>query len=462
MKNWVQDELLTLDLGDARLNKRCGLLLEALSDDPEASFPTALVSPAATKAMYRFLQNAHFETVALHQAHLQSTLKRCHEHPHVLAIHDTTSLDYTSHRKTQDLGYLEGPHCRGFFVHSVLMASPEGVPLGLSYQETWARPLADYGKKALRSKKRIEDKESFKWIKALSALSQTLPATSQVTVLSDQESDIFDDFFWPRPPHLHLLFRASGSRYVHKDRLKAHLQNQALAGDFDLSIQRKDNQAARTAHLEVRFCSVRLLPPARNLRAKEMGPVDLYAVLAEEVGDLPKGVERISWLVLTSHPVETFEAARYYLELYSRRWVIERYHYVLKSGCQIEALQLSTRERLERALALYSIVSWRLLWMTYLARCEPETPCESVFEPHEWQALHGYMAPKKALPKHPPSLHLVLRWVAQLGGFLNRKRDGEPGVKVLWKGLAKLEMISQTWLRLQQNPQLLRPPGGYG
>lgn len=462
MKTWSHDEMLTLDLGDARLNHRCGAILEALADAPEASFPQAMPSPAATKALYRFLANEHVDAAALQAAHLHSTLQRCQAHPHLLAIQDTSLLDFTSHPQTEDLGYLTTDRGRGFFVHSVLLSSPEGVPLGLAYQESWARPLEEYGKKALRKQKPIEDKESYKWLKALFALSETLPDTAEVTVVSDQESDLFEYFCCPRPAHLHLLFRSTGVRSVSDGRLKHVLQQQSPAGEVSLSLQRKDNQAARTARLAVRYAPVQLKPPARHARAQELEPVQVWAVLAEEVSEPPAGSSRISWLLVSTRPVRSGDDACTCLELYSRRWLIERYHYVLKSGCQFEALQLSSRERLERALALYCMVAWRLLWMTYLARTEPETSCERVFEPHEWQALHGYMEPQKALPQQAPTLHQAIRWVAQLGGFLNRKGDGEPGVKVLWKGWAKLMTITETWLRFQQNTHLLRPPDTCG
>ena len=122
---------------------------------------------------------------------------------------------------------------------------------------------------------------------------------------------------------------------------------------------------------------------------------------------------------------------------------------MLKSGCQIEQLQLETAHRLEMALATYAIVAWRLLWLTYQARCTPDASCEMVLEPHQWQALyatiHGHIYPHAT----PPTLAEVVRWIAQLGGFLGRKGDGEPGVKVLWRGLRRLDDIVQTWLLCQ-------------
>jgi hypothetical protein len=115
---------------------------------------------------------------------------------------------------------------------------------------------------------------------------------------------------------------------------------------------------------------------------------------------------------------------------------------VLKSGCHLEKLQLETAGRLERALALYCIVAWWLLYLTYLARNCPDTSCEVVFQTHEWQALHAFTYKTNVLPTTPPSLHEATRLVAKLGGFLARKSDGEPGVQTIWRGLMPVSHVT--------------------
>jgi hypothetical protein len=132
--------------------------------------------------------------------------------------------------------------------------------------------------------------------------------------------------------------------------------------------------------------------------------------------------------------------------------LIERYHYVLKSGCQLEELQLASGTQLERALATYSIVAWRLLWLTYEARVRPEQPCTVALDDDEWQALAAAHT-KRVVPRAtPPSLREAVRWLGQLGGFLARKGDGEPGVKTLWQGMQRLHDLTTMW-RLTRPPQ---------
>jgi len=154
----------------------------------------------------------------------------------------------------------------------------------------------------------------------------------------------------------------------------------------------------------------------------------------------------LRWLLWTTLPVTTWDEALAVVQAYERRWLIERYHFVLKSGCGIEQLQLETAERLERALAVCCIVAWRLLWLTYQARETPDVPCTEVFARHEWQALVCTMHGTPVPPAQPPSLREAVRMVAQLGGFLARKGDGEPGVKTIWRGLIRLNDIAATWV----------------
>lgn len=177
-------------------------------------------------------------------------------------------------------------------------------------------------------------------------------------------------------------------------------------------------------------------------------------ILAEEV-DVPQGCSAVSWLLLTSLPVDNFDQALECVRMYALRWLIERYHYVLKSGCRIEELQLESAENMKKALCTYCIVAWRLLWLTYLARKEPELSCEEVLDRYEWESLYCMTQKKKVIPKKPPTLSQAVRWIAQLGGFLGRKGDGMPGVKTIWQGLRRLHDISETWLYAQKNPYLV-------
>lgn len=165
----------------------------------------------------------------------------------------------------------------------------------------------------------------------------------------------------------------------------------------------------------------------------------------------PNGQEALHWRLLSSLPVQTLDEAKRCVRWYRLRWLIERYHFVLKSGCRIEERQLETAARLQTCLSVYAIVAWRLLWLTYQARCAPTASCEVAFTQEEWQTLYCYIHQVSVPPETPPSLQDAVRWVAQLGGFSNRTGDKHPGVKVLWRGWQRLQDLTAMW-------RLMHPP----
>ena len=208
-------------------------------------------------------------------------------------------------------------------------------------------------------------------------------------------------------------------------------------------VPRQDEYKSRTACLSIRHASFDFSPPINRAKNFQHQSVALNVISAIEENP-PPDVKPITWLLLTSLEVNSFDQATCRLRWYTYRWLIERYHYVLKSGCRIEQLQLKTAERIKKALATYSIVAWRLLWLTYQARENPSLPCDTILEKYEWQSLychfHGF-----PLPQEPPSIQQVVTWIAQLGGFLARRHDGFPGVKTLWRGLQRFHDITSTW-----------------
>jgi hypothetical protein len=232
--------------------------------------------------------------------------------------------------------------------------------------------------------------------------------------------------------------------------LQVAIEQTAACGEFSLELQRTPKRKPRIATLTVRFTSLELQPPQQHPQRSNLKPVRLQVVWAIEEQP-PVGEKVISWLLLTTLEVTNFEQAERCLRWYSYRWLIERYHYTLKSGCRLEQLQLETADRLERALATYAIVAWRLLWLTYEARCHQEKSIEGILPTHYWIALYCHIHQTTVLPTEPPTLADCVRWIARLGGFLGRRQDGEPGVKTLWLGLQRLHDMATIWQLIVAN-----------
>ncbi len=445
--DWAVHELQAAEFGDRRLTRRLATLVSQLSAHPAASVPQATGSWAAAKAAYRFWSSENVTPASILEPHAQRTLHRCREHATVLVIQDTTTLDFTHHPATQALGPIGGSSfSRGLKLHSALALSPDGLPLGLLHHQLWTRDPNTVGLKHQRHQRQTADKESQRWLTALTQTQHLVPPEVQMVTVADREADIFDLFALERPEHSHLLIRAAYSRRVeHPVRhLWPLLQQTPVAGEMTVEVGRGDEHPARQAKVSLRWTSLKLEAPGHHKQRRHLTPIPLWGVLVEEV-EPPEGVSPISWLLLTSLPVKSWAEAVQVVEWYTRRWLIERFHYVLKSGCRVEHLQLETKERLERAVATYCLVAWRLLWLTYAARLQPEVPCSAALAPAEWQVLYCHTHGTSTPPPTAPPLADAVRWIAQLGGFLGRKRDGAPGVQVLWRGWRRLHDMAETW-----------------
>jgi hypothetical protein len=447
MEQWITEELERTELGDKRRTKRLIKIVSNLSAKPEASIPQASGTWAQTKATYDFWDSPYIKPSMIRQGHQDATVERIAKHQAVLAIQDTTELNYTSHKALSGTGYLDSKYAKGLKVHSVLTVSTQGIPLGIIEQQVWSRKEEELGKAEQRKQKPTAEKESQKWLDALITTELIIPESVQVVTIADREADFYDLFACPRRQGSDFLIRATQNRCLVdcKQHLWETLESVESQGTMTVEVKRNPTRPSRIATLTIRYATITIEPPQNRAKKEQLTPIILQAILVTEF-DPPKDVEPISWLLLTTLEITNLEDVNKYVQWYSYRWLIERYHYVLKSGCGIEKLQLETAQRLEMALATYSIVAWRLLWLTYLARCSPSTSCEQVLASHEWQVLYQTIHHQLYPHTEPPTLAEVVNWIARLGGFLGRSCDGSPGVKVLWRGLSRLHDMVQGWL----------------
>lgn len=458
MMSWAEQEMKSLDLGDKRRNKRAVHLLNAWSKQPDASIPVACGSPARIKAAYRHL-DLDIDPQEWLAPHAARTAERAAEHPYVLALSDTTELDFTGLSTLEGAGPIDGAHGRGLKVHSVLAVSPEGVPLGLLDQRVWAReevqPEEAGGKKKTRRKREPDAKESWKWRTGAQACRERLPEQVPFVYVGDREADCFSLLGMPRRAGMDLLVRATHNRKL-KDPEYSYLVQAVEAapvlGKFRLTLPRSRKREEREAVIEIRSARVVLEKPRNGTNGRGLAPVEVSVVLAREVDETAGGNERVEWLLLSTRNVRTLEDAIWCVKSYALRWRVERFHYTLKSGCGIEKLQLETAERMKRALVLYSIIAWRLLHITYYVRAEPDAPCTVVLEEHEWKAL-SLIRPgrKRNAPLQPPTVKEAVRQIAGLGGFMGRKADGDPGVKSIWTGFRRLMDVTHGYRAATQD-----------
>jgi len=452
---WIEEQLQNVDLKDKRLNLRIIDTATRLAAQPTAPINQACDDWAATKGSYRLFANDKVTAERVLAPSQERTVERMKNHPLVLSVQDTSVLNYTRHPKTKDLGPIGTSQqtLRGLLMHTTLVYTPEGLPVGLLTQEIWTRSDEDPKLTAAERQKRpIEEKESYKWLKALRETVSLAPNGCQVVTVCDREADIYELFVEAHQLNTGLLIRATQNRMLmdaEEKHLWASVEAEPAVAQLQVDVPAKKKEPARQATVSVRFRSVTLRPPSRpKVPGQEPLPaIVLDAVLVQEV-DPPAGMTRLEWMLLTNVAVQTKEDAIERVAWYRQRWPIEIFHRILKSGCRVEDCRLQTKDRLVPYLALSSIISWRLYWLTHISRHKPNAPCLTVLAEHEWRALYAKIHRTATPPEKMPTVYEAMRWIARLGGFLGRKGDGEPGPTVMWRGWQRLTDIADTWLIL--------------
>lgn len=458
MQSWAKQELKDTGLPDKRLNQRLIKIVEQAVQQPSATIPQASETWSDTKATYDFWKSERFDYGDIIEGHRQKTLERAEEQELVLMIQDTSDFNFTHHRsKTWEQGF--GQTCsqnyvRGLKVHSSLMVSTEGVPLGISDLQIWTREPKKKKKKKQEQKikNNIGQKESKRWLTGLVDTELAVSANTTVVTVTDREGDIYEMLAMTRSDHSHLLIRAKHNRQVDNELkyLFPSLLASESVGKMEIVLPKTEKRMERKAVVTIRYTQVRIMAP-QNLVGKTAQESILVNAISVMEENPPQGEKGIEWRLLTTLAIANYDDVLTYIRWYTYRWLIERYHYVLKSGCGVEKLQLETAERVKKALATYAIVAWRLLWLLYESRNNPDMSSELVFSEDEWQSLYCYVHKKSDAPNVAPPIKTVIILIAKLGGFLGRKKDGEPGIKCLWRGLRRLFDIAQTW-KLAKSP----------
>lgn len=444
--DWADREFGGARFGDRRLTQRFVSIARDFYSRPQANVPKACNGERATvKAVYRFLDNDAVTLAKLLEPHQAQTLQRMAAHKVVLAIQDTTSLNYTAHALTDGLGPI-GPKqsgALGLIVHDTMAVTPAGLALGVLDAQVWVRDWED--KAAGRS---IEHKESVKWLRSyqLAAKLQGQLKTTRLVSVGDREADIYELFAMARE-HIeaggpHLLVRATEDRRLAEtsQKLWERVEAQPVAGYREIVMPPRPGRTARQAALSVRFCEVLLSPPQGK---SEFGNIRLWAVHARE-RRAPTGTDAVEWMLLTTREVHDFDQACETLDWYVQRWMIEVFHRTLKTGCRIEDRLLRTVPRLENCLAIDMMVAVRIMHLTWLARTHPHRPCTIYFEHNEWKALSCFLTRKRTPQKTTPTIREVVGWIAKLGGHLGRNADRAPGTQVLWEGIQRADDIIET------------------
>jgi len=437
---WTETEFKQLDLGDARRNKRARILMERLAAEPTASVPKACNGWGETVAAYRFFDNEGVDWRAILAPHWQQTQERMGQQQTVLCLQYTTELDFNG-QQASGLGPLSYEAQRGMYLHPTYAVTPQREPLGILDCWMWAREKKD------ASGLRGGPKESLRWIEGYDRLAELAPQlpNTRLVYVADREADMLPLMMRAQAldTPVDWLVRAAHNRCLPDgDKLWQQTCTGEPIGQIEFAMPARHGVKARTVrqHLWVRHI---------ELPAGKGNQVSATCLIAREY-DAPSGAKPIEWRLLTNRNAETAAAVVELIDWYRARWEIEILFNVLKNACRVEALQLGAIERIERALALYLVVAWRIAHLMRLGRTCPDIDATLFFDQDEIEA--AYLLREKT-PPPAPRLNEVLRQIACLGGFLARKGDGEPGVKTIWLGLQDVYVAVKTIRLLRRREQ---------
>ncbi len=433
-----------IDFGDSRRNDRFVSIINNISSNAESSIPLQNDSWSDTKATYQFYKHEDVSLKALKKVIANYGSSQIIG-DQVLIAHDFCQISYNN-SSAEGLGYLANTEGRGIITYNSVAISPKGMPLALAYQDSFVRKPEDLGKAKARKETDYAAKESYNWYKGITAVNKQLGDKIHKIHIADREADIYELFFCAYEDNTDLLIRAKHNRKLSdKSVLWDMVAGLPVAAKVELNIPDNNWKKRVDIEVEVRFHQVEIMRPA--LSKNKYACVPMTAIEIRQVSAQQDWQEEtLHWKLLTTIEVKSVDKALQCVQWYCYRWLIERFHYVLKSGTQIEQLQLQKATSLQKAIHVYSIAAMRMMQLTYQARHTPDVSCELVLTKEQWIVLYALIHKKPPQTQEPPTLGQAAKWIGRLGGHLGRKSDGPPGLKAIWIGYRRLHDATETYL----------------
>ena len=451
---WSKEVFSRCELGDKRRTARLVQVAGLLSKKIGGSLANVCEGDsAAIEGAYRFVRNAAITSDQIAEGGFQATAQKAKEHKLLLAIEDTTSFNFL--HQAEGLEDLKGNNgnVRGFYAHSVLLVDPiEERTVGLVEQQRWQRKVSERGKRYKLKDRDYKEKESFKWENASQEMAKRLGDKMQdVISVCDREADIYEYLHYKKESGQRFIVRAVRDRSldIGKELISDVINERPILGYYTVDIAQKSGRKARKAKVALRSCTVTLKGARR--KGKVFDDIEINVVTATEVGDKVSGGKRLSWVILTSEPIDDFDKVRNIVRYYEMRWRIEEYHKAWKTGAGAERQRMQSAANLEKMIVILGFVATRLLQLrealevkTLVSEKMRERQCTEVLTEEEfvvlWFAVEAKKNKKRSLPKKVPNLTWAYQAIAKLGGWSNSKRTGKASWLTIWAG----------WYRLQE------------
>lgn len=368
---------------------------------------------------------------------------------HVLAIQDTSEINYQAHaNRVSGLGTVGNGKDVGFFIHPMLVLDAQDETcLGLGAIKLWnrtERANPDYPKLP------IEEKESYRWIETAEQAKKNLSKAEKITVIADRESDIYEEWYRISDEKTFMITRACRDRKLtNRELLFEYVNKLEINGTYEFQVdERVGKRSAHVARLEIRFGEVEIKKPKSCNDENAPLSIKLRVVDVKEVAETVVGEEEpIHWCLLTTHEVKTKDEALQIVKWYCLRWNIEQLFRTLKKqGLDVESSQVETAEGLMKLIILALYVALQTMQLI-LAREGKDQLISVVFHEYEQKVL--MLAQKKLEGKtqkqknpHSPKMLSWGAWIiARLGGWKGYQSESAPGPITMLRGLRRFETL---------------------
>lgn len=432
-KNWIEENFGAADFRDKRLNSRLKKTVEKIIEKPEASLPQQMGGWADVTACYRLLNNRSVTHKRILTPHVRKTRLEVSKTKGKVTLFVQDGSEIETQRTTKGAGPIGNHTCRGIMMHNCLAIEyDEENPrvIGVANQRIWERDDVSLRKTETRQQRnKRTGKESEHWLKTLKNIGSPPEGCTWVSV-GDRGNDIYEFFSESQQLGWDAVVRVSQDRKIQVDDdqefLKQWVSELSISGTRTITIRRKGETKSREITMSVAYGKTSICPPQRIAHKEK--PIDIHVIRCfnEE--------EDLDWILYSTIPINNFEEAVEKIQWYACRWIIEEYHKCLKTGCKIESNQFESIDPVESLLGILSIVALLMLQMKYLSRKDDGTLAQEVVGPIAVMII----CKRYKLDKDKLTVKQFWRSVAQFGGFLGRKADGDPGWQTLWRG----------WLRI--------------
>jgi hypothetical protein len=431
---------------------------------PQSSLPKQCGSWKDLKAAYRFLSNPSVTPDGIQSTHRSVTRAACLKHSVVLAVQDGSCLSFCNRTKTKGLGKLKRGTGQGLMQHSTLAVTTGGELLGI-LDQIWYRRV-DKVAGETRKESRQRWRETDVWSDAVSNVGR-LSEEARLVHVMDREGDSLEIIDSCDRMDVGFLIRAQHDRWVEErdDKLWSFMARQKKHGTLAISIGKQHDshgkiiRQARDTTVAIRFGEVKLRTAATTPNRHLSRTVNAVYLVEENP---PNDCDPVDWILFTSEPITNRAEAEEVVSWYTHRWVIEEWHRVEKEGCRLQRSQLDDAEDIKRLAALIGVIAVRMMRLRDLAgfatsknrtneSCHDAKALQDAV-PRTWIAVVAHLAQVDSTRLTPKQFWIT---IAKKGGYIGRRRDGNPGWKTIWQGWYDIQGLVNGVELLAANPGIL-------